>query len=119
MSVLRGRQPAGFGSGRDDDDGVLDGIPTWTVRTSWRRGRRRPGTARCPYTLAVFFVFGLGTKQQHLGPGETRTCPRCHNTTQQTRIREFRQFTVFFVPVARWKRRLFEACSICGTAVEV
>ena len=72
-----------------------------------------------PYTRAVFFVFGLGTKQQHLGPGETRTCPRCHNTTQQTRIREFRQFTVFFIPVARWKRRLFEACSICGTAVEV
>jgi hypothetical protein len=34
-------------------------------------------------------------------------------------MREFRQFTVFFVPVARWKRRLFEACSICGTAVEV
>jgi hypothetical protein len=66
----------------------------------------------------VFFVFGLGTKQQHLGPGETRICPRCHNTTQQTRMREFRQFTVFFVPVARWKRRLFEVCSICGTAVE-
>jgi hypothetical protein len=35
------------------------------------------------------------------------------------RMREFRQFTVFFVPVARWKRRLFEACSICGATVEV
>jgi hypothetical protein len=35
------------------------------------------------------------------------------------RMREFRQFTVFFVPVARWRRRLFEACSICGTTVEV
>jgi hypothetical protein len=34
-------------------------------------------------------------------------------------MREFRQFTVFFVPVARRKRRLFEACSICGAAVEV
>jgi hypothetical protein len=34
-------------------------------------------------------------------------------------MREFRQITVFFVPVARWKRRLFEVCSICGTAVEV
>ena len=72
-----------------------------------------------PYTRPVFFVFGLDTKQQHLGPGETRTCPRCHNTTQWTRMREFRQFTVFFVPVARWRRRLFEVCGICGTAVEV
>ena len=77
------------------------------------------GPRSAPYTRAVFFVFGLGTKQQYLGPGEIRTCPRCHNTTQQTRMREFRQFTVFFVPVARWKHRLFEVCSICGNAVEV
>jgi hypothetical protein len=67
----------------------------------------------------VFFVFGLGTKQQDLGPGETRTCPRCHNTSQQMRVREFRQFSVFFVPVARWGRRVFEVCGICGNAVEV
>ncbi len=77
------------------------------------------GPRSAPYTRAVFFVFGLGTKQQYLGPGEIRTCPRCHNTTQQTRMREFRQFTVFFVPVARWRRRLFEVCGICGNAVEV
>lgn len=67
----------------------------------------------------MFFLFGLRTTQQHLGPGETRTCPRCHNTTQWARMREFRQFTVFFVPLARWKRRRFEACGICGAAVEL
>jgi hypothetical protein len=72
-----------------------------------------------PYTRGVFFLFGLGTKQQRVGPGETRTCPRCHNTTQWARMREFRQFTVFFVPLARWGRRRFEACGICGAAVEV
>ena len=32
-------------------------------------------------------------------------------------MREFKQFTVFFVPVARWKRRQFEVCGVCGTAV--
>jgi len=26
---------------------------------------------------------------------------------------------VFFVPVARWKRRQLEACGICGAAIEV
>jgi hypothetical protein len=82
-------------------------------------GRRRRWHGSASYTRAVFFVFGLGTKQQDLGPGETRTCPRCHNNTQQSRVREFRQFSVFFVPVARWKRRVLEVCSICGTAVEV
>jgi hypothetical protein len=83
----------------------------------------RPGSADAAaelaaYTRTVIFFFGLGTKQQHLGPGETRTCPRCHNTTQWTRMREFRQFTVFFVPVARWKRRQLEICGICGAAIE-
>lgn len=67
----------------------------------------------------LFFIFGLGTKQQHLGAGEVRTCPRCQNTTQWARMKEFKQFTLFFVPVARWKRRQFEVCGICGAAVAV
>ncbi|MDH6289780.1 zinc-ribbon domain-containing protein [Rhodococcus sp. NM-2] len=67
----------------------------------------------------VFFIFGYGTIRQHRGPGQSRTCPRCHNTTQWARMREFKQFTLFFVPVARWKRRQLEECGICGTAVAV
>ena len=67
----------------------------------------------------MFFLFGFGTEQRHLGPGQVRTCPRCGNTTTWDRIREFRQFSVFFVPVARWRRREFETCGICGAAVEV
>lgn len=65
----------------------------------------------------VLFFFGYGVKQKPLGAGEVRTCPRCHNTTQWTRIREYKQLTVFFVPVARWNRRQFEVCGICGAAV--
>ncbi len=66
-----------------------------------------------------FFLFSYGTKQQHLGAGEVRTCPRCHNTTQWSRVREFKQFSLFFVPVARSNRRQFEVCGICGTAVAI
>ncbi|GAC52579.1 zinc-ribbon domain-containing protein [Gordonia amicalis] len=65
----------------------------------------------------VFFLFGFGRRQQHLGAGHTRTCPRCHNTTQWARMREYSQFTLFFIPVARWGRRQFEACGICGATV--
>ena len=67
----------------------------------------------------MFFLFGFGTKQQDQGPGSVRTCARCGNTTQWARIRTFRQFTVFFIPVARWSRRHLEVCGICGAAVEV
>ena len=67
----------------------------------------------------MFLLFGFGTKQQHLGPGEVRTCPRCGNTTQWARIRQFHQFSVFFVPIARWRRQTLEVCGVCGTAVEV
>ena len=69
--------------------------------------------------VVLFFIFGYGTKQKYLGAGQVRACPRCHNTTQWTRMREFKQFTLFFVPVARWKRRQFEVCGVCGTAVAV
>jgi hypothetical protein len=67
----------------------------------------------------VFLLFGLRTRQQDLGPGDVRTCPRCGNTTRWARVRRSRQLTVFFVPVARWGRRQFEVCGICGTTVEV
>jgi hypothetical protein len=71
------------------------------------------------YAGHVFFIFGYGIKRKNLGPGQTRTCPHCHNTTQWTRIRQFKQFTLFFVPIARWKRRQLEQCGICGTIAEM
>lgn len=67
----------------------------------------------------MFFLFGFGTKERHLGPGEVRTCPRCGNTSRFARVRQARQFTVFFVPIVRWGRRQLEICGVCGTAVEV
>jgi hypothetical protein len=71
------------------------------------------------YAGSVFFLFGFGTKQQDLGPGEVRPCPHCGNTSQWVQVRQFRQLTVFFVPIARWGRQRLEVCGICGTAVEV
>ena len=66
----------------------------------------------------MFLFFGFGTKQQDLGPGDVRTCPNCGNTSQWMRVRQFRQLSVFFVPVARWRREYLEICGICGVAVE-
>ena len=67
----------------------------------------------------VLFIFGFGTRQKLLGAGQVRTCPRCNNTTQWSRMREYRQFTLFFIPVARWKRRNFEVCGVCGAAAAI
>ncbi|SNS02293.1 zinc-ribbon domain-containing protein [Blastococcus mobilis] len=67
----------------------------------------------------MFFLFGFGTKEQDLGPGKVRTCPNCGNTTPWARVRTVKQFTVFFIPIARWGRRQIEICGICGAAVEV
>lgn len=67
----------------------------------------------------MFLLFGFGTKQQHLGPGDTRTCPRCRNTSRWARLRQYRQFTLFFVPLARWNKQEIEVCAICGTAADV
>ena len=67
----------------------------------------------------MFFIFGFGAKQQDLGPGQTRTCARCNNTTVWGRTRESKQFTLFFIPIARWGRHEYEVCGICGNAVAV
>ncbi|MFP5370941.1 MAG: zinc-ribbon domain-containing protein [Actinomycetes bacterium] len=67
----------------------------------------------------MFLLVGFGTKQRILGPGAVRTCPHCGNTSQWTRVRQFKQFSVFFVPLARWGRRHLGVCGICGTAVDV
>lgn len=67
--------------------------------------------------MVFFFIFGYGPKQKYLGPGDVRTCPRCNNTTQWARMREFKQLSLFFIPVARWKRREYEVCGVCGDAV--
>ena len=67
----------------------------------------------------MLFFFGFGTMQQDEGPGDVRACPNCGNTSQWARVREFRQLSVFFVPVARWGWRHLEVCPICGVAVEV
>ncbi|MGW0160154.1 zinc-ribbon domain-containing protein [Mycobacterium sp. NPDC003323] len=65
----------------------------------------------------MLFIFGFGTKQKLLGAGDMRTCPRCHNTTQWSRMRQYKQFTLFFIPIARWKRREFQTCGICGASI--
>jgi hypothetical protein len=51
----------------------------------------------------MFLLVGFGTKQQHLGPARPR----------------FRPFSLFFLPVARWKRQQLDVCGICWTAVEI
>ncbi|WP_132994220.1 zinc-ribbon domain-containing protein [Gordonia zhaorongruii] len=66
----------------------------------------------------MFFLFGYGTKRKRLGTGHSRSCRNCHNTTDWLRIREYKQFTLFFIPVARWSRREFEECGICGAVIE-
>jgi endogenous inhibitor of DNA gyrase (YacG/DUF329 family) len=67
----------------------------------------------------IFLLFGGGTRFKLLGDVQSRDCPRCHNNTTWTRLRRFHEFTLFFIPIARWGRQELEACPICGETVEV
>ena len=67
----------------------------------------------------MLLIAGVTQKTNDQGPGATRTCPRCSNTTQWHRQKSFRQFTLFFViPVWRWGRRIYAQCGVCGQTVE-
>lgn len=65
----------------------------------------------------MLLIFGVSDKREDLGPGQTRTCPRCGNTTVWARILTSRRFTLFFIPIIRWGRQELEVCTICGEAV--
>ena len=67
----------------------------------------------------MFFIFGMGPKTEDLGPGQSRTCTRCGNTTVWLRTRTQQRFSLFFIPIARWGTRTSEECTICGNAIEV
>ena len=65
----------------------------------------------------MLLFFGYGIKQRYVGAGQVRTCPRCQNTTQWSRMQEYKQISLFFIPVARWNRHQFEVCGSCGASV--
>lgn len=67
----------------------------------------------------LFLLFGGGIKITDKGPGDERSCPRCHNTATWRRLRRCHQLTFFFVPVLRWGRRQLEACPVCGETLEL
>lgn len=62
----------------------------------------------------MFFIFGVSPGQRSLGPGQTRPCPRCGNTTTWERLETHQRFSLFFIPILRWGRRRSEVCRICG-----
>lgn len=63
----------------------------------------------------MLLIAGVTGKTGNQGPGATRTCPRCGNTTQWQRLKSYRQFTLFFVlPLWRWGRQEYEQCGVCG-----
>lgn len=68
----------------------------------------------------MFVIFGISSRTKALGPGATQMCPRCGNQVTFTRIRSWRQLTVFFVvPLWRWGRREYDQCGICSHAIMV
>lgn len=67
----------------------------------------------------MLLIAGITPKTTNQGPGATRTCPRCGNTSTWLRRTSFQQFTLFFViPLWRWGRRTYEQCGICGQTAE-
>lgn len=67
----------------------------------------------------MFFIgiFGGGVKQKAMGSTSQRNCPRCHNTTPWIVYDTTKYFSLFFIPVARWGKRYFISCPICGETI--
>ena len=66
----------------------------------------------------MFLLFGFRTRDRVVSR-RLMVCEVCGVNAGQALVKRSTKFTLFFVPIARWKRQQFEVCGVCGTTVAV
>jgi len=60
------------------------------------------------------FFFGWGRKIKLLGQTLMRNCGRCGKQSVWSISKQYRYFSIFFVPVARWNVEWLHLCPVCN-----
>ena len=64
-------------------------------------------------------IFGWGRRHKVLGEGFFVHCPNCGNATQRMIVETSKRISLYFVPVAKWSKRYWMACSVCSGGIEL
>lgn len=67
----------------------------------------------------MLFVAGWGHSMEILGAGYPLDCPNCHNRTTWLVGYTSRRASLFFVPVAKWRREYWMYCPVCSAALQL
>lgn len=63
----------------------------------------------------MIFIGGVNSKVREIGPGELETCSHCSKESYQIIKESYDSFSLFFIPLLPFNRKIFSSCSNCGT----
>ena len=58
-------------------------------------------------------IVGWGDKEKVLGETYQIDCPNCKNEVVMDVIETSKRISLYFVPVAKWKKQYFMLCPVC------
>ncbi len=67
--------------------------------------------------IPVFF--GWGDKAKDIGYAGIEKCPHCKNYTHFYLKEIAKSFSLYFIPVAKWDRKVYLVCPICEACYEL
>ena len=67
--------------------------------------------------IPVFF--GWGDKAKDIGYAGVEKCPHCKNYTHVYLKEISKSFSLYFIPVAKWDRKVYLVCPICEACYEL
>jgi hypothetical protein len=68
--------------------------------------------------MVLIFGWGRGEAQDH-GEVAPLTCPNCHNEVFLHEVQSKKQFSLYFIPVARYGSDEYLLCPVCGHGLQV
>ncbi|AMV16391.1 zinc-ribbon domain-containing protein [Planctomyces sp. SH-PL14] len=64
-------------------------------------------------------IVGWGGRRKVLGTVSCGTCPHCMNDCPWEIVEQSSEARLYFVPIARWSKKYYVACSICSFGAEL
>ncbi len=64
-------------------------------------------------------IFGWGGNCKIMGEVGFIDCPNCNNTASWQVVETSKRASLYFIPVAKWKRQYFCVCPVCNCGTKL
>lgn len=67
----------------------------------------------------MIFIGGITSKQEKLDFNQNIICSQCGRFGNYEVYMEYMQFSLFFIPIAKWNKKFFVRSTCCGSLYEI